>query len=110
MFDIANLMGKVKEMQAKLQEAKENLVHLKASAEAGAGMVKATVNGKKMVVSIEVDKDLLRPEDKEMMQDLIVAAINKAMQEIEVQAEAELRKTTEGILPNIPGLDLNNMG
>jgi nucleoid-associated protein EbfC len=110
MFDIANLMGKVKEMQSKLQEAKENLVHLKASAEAGAGMVKATVNGKKMVVSIEVDKDLLRPEDKEMMQDLIVAAINKAMQEIEVQAEAELRKTTEGILPNIPGLDLNNMG
>lgn len=113
MFDIANLMGKVKEMQAKLQEAQENLVHLKASAEAGAGMVKATVNGKKMLVSIEIDKDLLRPEDKDMLQDLVVAATNKAIQEVDALAQEELRKQTQDILPNlpnIPGLDLNKMG
>jgi DNA-binding YbaB/EbfC family protein len=113
MFDIANLMGKVKEMQAKLQEAQENLVHLKASAEAGAGMVKATVNGKKMLVSMEIDKDLLRPEDKDMLQDLVVAAVNKAIQEVDAIAQEELRKQTQDILPNlpnIPGLDLNKMG
>jgi nucleoid-associated protein EbfC len=108
MFDIANLMGKVKEMQTKLQEAQENLVHIKAQAEAGAGMVKAVVNGKKQVVAIEVDDDLIRPEDKEMMQDLIVAAINKAMQEVEVLAKEELKNATQGVMPNIPGLDFGS--
>ncbi len=109
MFDIKNLMGKVKEMQDKMREAQDNLSHLKATAEAGAGMVKATVNGKKQVLQIEIDKDLIKPEDREMMQDLIVAAINKAMEDIEEQSKEELKKATKDILPNIPGVDFSNM-
>ncbi len=109
MFDFKNLMGKVKEMQEKMQAAQENLVNIKTSAESGAGMVKATVNGKKQVVSIEIDQDLIKPDDKEMMQDLIVAAINKALQEVDVLAKEELKKSTQGVMPNIPGFDFGNM-
>ena len=72
-------------------------------------MVKATVNGKKQLVAIEVDPALLKSEDKIILQDLIVAAVNKANDEADGLAKEEMRKSTEGILPNIPGLDLSGM-
>ena len=56
MFDMMQMMGKVKEMQSKMKEAQENLEFIKETGEAGAGMVKATVNGKKQVISIEIDE------------------------------------------------------
>ncbi len=103
------MMGKMKEVQAKVKEAQENLVHIKVTGESGGGMVKATVNGKKEVISIDIDQDLVKPDDKEMLQDLVVAAVNKALQEVEVLAKEELKKSTEGMLPNIPGLDLGGL-
>ncbi|ELR70010.1 hypothetical protein C900_04380 [Fulvivirga imtechensis AK7] len=109
MFDMMKMMGKMKEVQAKIKEAQENLVHIKVTGESGAGMVKATVNGKKELVSLEIDQDLVKPDDKEMLQDLVIAAVNKAMQEVEVLAKEELKKSTEGMLPNIPGLDLGGL-
>jgi DNA-binding YbaB/EbfC family protein len=109
MFDLNNLMGKVKEMQDKMKEVQDGLAQVKVTAESGAGMVKATVNGKRQVISIEVDKDLVKPEDQDMMQDLIVAAVNKALEEADVVAKEEMQKATQGVMPNIPGFDLNNM-
>lgn len=109
MFDLNNLMGKVKEMQDKMKEVQDNLAQIKVAAEAGAGMVKATVNGKRQVISIEVDAELVKPDDQEMMQDLIVAAINKALEDADVVAKEEMQKATQGMMPNIPGFDLNNM-
>ena len=109
MFDMMKMMGKMKEVQAKVKEAQENLVHIKVTGESGGGMVKATVNGKKELVSLDIDQDLVKPDDREMLQDLIVAAVNKALQEVEVLAKEELRKSTEGMLPNIPGLDLSGL-
>lgn len=103
------MMGKVKEVQARLKEAQDNLVNLKTTGESGGGMVKATVNGKKQLLSLEIDPSLLRKEDQGIVQDLIVAAVNKASDEAEQMAKEELRKSTEGILPNIPGLDLSNL-
>jgi DNA-binding YbaB/EbfC family protein len=109
MFDMMGMLGKVKELQAKMKEAQDNLVHVQASAEAGAGMVKATVNGKKQLVKLEIDSDVVRPDDKEMMQDLIIAAVNKALDEVDIKAKEELKKSTQGIIPNIPGLDLGGL-
>ncbi len=109
MFDMMKMMGKMKEVQAKVKEAQENLVNITTTAESGAGMVKATVNGKKELVKLELDKDLVKPEDQEMLQDLIIAAVNKATSEVEVMAKEELKKSTEGLLPNIPGLDLGGL-
>jgi len=109
MFDMMKMMGKVKEVQARMKEAQENLASIKASAESGGGMVKATVNGKKMLVSLEIDPAILKSEDKVLVQDLVVAAVNKASDEVEILAKEEIRKSTEGILPNIPGMDFSSM-
>ncbi len=109
MFDMMKMMGKVKEVQARMKEAQDNLVLIKASAESGGGMVKATVNGKKLLISLDIDPAILKSEDKILVQDLIVAAVNKASDEVEVLAKEEIRKSTEGILPNIPGMDLSSM-
>lgn len=109
MLDMMKMMGKMKEVQAKMKEAQDNLAHIQVSAESGAGLVKATVNGKKQLISLEIDDDLVKPDDKEMMRDLIVAAVNKALEDVDVKAKEELKKSTEGILPNIPGLDFGNL-
>ena len=109
MFDMMKMMGKVKEMQAKMKEAQERLEFIEETGEAGAGMVKATVNGKKQVIAIDIDESLMTREDREMVQDLTVAAINNALEKAEVRAKEEIKNSTEGIIPNIPGMDLGNM-
>ena len=109
MFDMMKMMGKMKEVQARLKEAQDNLVHVQAHGESGGGMVKATVNGKRQLVGLEVDPSLLKADDRMVLQDLIIAAVNKATDEAEIKAKEELRKSTEGLLPNIPGMDLSGM-
>jgi DNA-binding YbaB/EbfC family protein len=108
-MNMMDLFGKLREVQAKMKEAQENLGNIYVTGESGAGMVTAKVNGLKQVVDITIDDDLLKPEDKDMLKDLIIAAINKAMAEAEVLAKEEIRKSTGGLLPNIPGLDLGNL-
>lgn len=109
MFDIMGMMGKVKEAQAKIKEVQSRLVHLTAEGESGAGLVKVFVNGDRKVLKIEMDESLVTPKDREMLSDLIVAATNKAMEAIEVKIKAEMKTATEGMIPNIPGMDLGNM-
>lgn len=109
MFDMMKMMGKVKEMQTKMKEAQEKLEFIEETGEAGAGMVKATVNGKKSVISIEIDESLLSKDDKEMVQDLTVAAINNAMEKADIRAKEEIKKSTDGLMPNIPGMDFGNL-
>jgi nucleoid-associated protein EbfC len=108
MFDMSKMMGKMKEVQEKMKEAQAQLANIEVEAESGAGMVKAKVNGHKQIVSLEIDNELVKPEDKEMMQDLIVAAVNKAIQLAEEKAKEHMQESTSGMLPNIPGLDFNN--
>jgi DNA-binding YbaB/EbfC family protein len=108
-MNMMDLFGKMREVQAKMKEAQENLGNIFATGESGAGMVTVKVNGLKQLVEIKIDEDLLKPEDKDMLHDLIIAAVNKAMSEAEVLAKEEIRKSTGGLLPNIPGLDLGNL-
>ncbi len=108
MFDLMSMMGKIKEAQSKIKEAQNNLLKVRASGESGGGMVKAVVNGKKQVISVEIDPALMRADDRVMVQDLVVAAINKASDEAEILAKEEMKKATEGMLPNIPGMDLSS--
>lgn len=109
MFDMMKMMGKMKEVQARIKEAQDNLVNVKAHGESGGGMVKAIVNGKKQVVAIDIDPAILKADDKVLVQDLVVAAVNKASDEAEVRAKEELKKATEGLLPSIPGMDLSSL-
>jgi nucleoid-associated protein EbfC len=109
MFDMMKMMGKMKEVQAKIKEAQDSLVRVNTSGESGGGMVKAIVNGKKQVISIDIDPTILRSEDKVLIQDLVVAAVNKANEDVDILAKEHLKKATEGLLPNIPGMDLSNL-
>lgn len=103
------MFGKMKDIQARMQEAQQSLSTLTETGESGAGMVRATVNGLKQVISVDIDPELIKVEDREMLQDLVVAAINKAMEIMEPKIREHLKKSTEGLLPNIPGMDLGNM-
>ena len=109
MLDMGSMMGKIQEAQAKLKEVQESLINVTAEGEAGAGMVKAVVNGKKQLVSIDVDDAILSKEDKGMVQDLTVAAVNKALENIEPIIQEKMASATSGVLPNIPGMDLGSM-
>ncbi len=109
MFDIMSMMGKIKDAQAKIKEAQSKLVHLTAEGESGAGLVKVIVNGDRKVLKIEVDESLLTPADKEMLSDLVVAATNIAMDAIENKIKEAMKSATEGVIPNIPGMDLGGM-
>ncbi len=109
MFDMMKMMGKMKEVQSRLKEAQDNLIKITATGESGGGMVKATVNGKKQLMQVEIDPALLIAEDQVVVQDLIVAAVNIATEKAEVLAKEQLQKSTEGLLPQIPGLDLSNL-
>jgi len=103
------MLGKVKEVQAKMKEAQESLGSIQTTAEAGAGMVSATVNGKKELIDLKLDQSLFTPDDQEMLKDLVIAAVNKAIADVDILAKEELKKSTEGMMPNIPGFDLSNM-
>ncbi|MCP2044093.1 MULTISPECIES: YbaB/EbfC family nucleoid-associated protein [Pontibacter] len=110
MFDMMGMMGKMKEVQAKMKEAQDNLQHITVTAESGAGLVKATVNGQRKLLKIEIDDSILNTNDRDMVNDLVVAAVNNAMLTAGERAQEEMKKSTEGLLPNIPGLDLGNFG
>src|SRR5688500_9941946 len=104
MFDMMGMLGKVKELQAKMKEAQDNLQHIVVTAESGAGMVKAKANGQRKLLSIEIDESIVKSGDAEMISDLVVAAVNKALDEAGEKGKEELKKQTEGLMPNIPGL------
>ena len=108
-MDMSNMFGKMRDMQSKIKEVQDNLDKITAVGESGGGMVKATVNGRKKVISVTIEESLMTPQDKDMTQDLVVAAINNALQNVELKSNDEIKKTTEGMMPNIPGLDLSKM-
>lgn len=103
------MMGKVKEAQAKMQEAQSELASITATGSAGGDMVVAKANGLKQIIDLQIDDSLINTADKEMMKDLIVAACNKALDEVTVKSQEHIQKATEGLIPNIPGMDLGSM-
>lgn len=110
MFDMMKMLGKLNEMKAKVAEINAKAEQMTHTAEAGAGLVKATVSGKRRLITLDIDPSLFANEDKQILQDLVVAATNKALKEVEEMVKEEVKKSTEGLLPNIPGLDLGSMG
>jgi DNA-binding YbaB/EbfC family protein len=110
MFDMMGMMGRLKDLQEKMKQAQSELQTITATAEAGGGMVRATANGKRQLLKLEIDETLLTPQDKEMLADLVVAAVNKAMAEVDDKAKDHMKQRTQGLLPNIPGLDLSGFG
>ena len=110
--NMADMFGKISNMQAKMKEVQDRLGELTVEAEAGGGMVKVTANGNRKIVSIDLDKDVIDPEDKEMVEDLVVAGVNKALEKAEEAAKEKMQEVYKDILPGggIPGMDMSKLG
>jgi nucleoid-associated protein EbfC len=104
-----NLMKQVQKMQEKMGEVQAELESKTVTAEAGGGMIKVTANGRQQIVKIEIEKEVVDPEDIDMLEDLVVAAVNKALEESNTMAQDEMAKVTGGMMPNIPGLKFPGM-
>jgi len=101
------MLKQVQKMQAEMQKVQNELGNQTVSEEAGGGMIKATANGNKEIISVEIDPQVIKSEEKEILEDLVVAAVNKALQSAGKMAEEEMAKVTKGMIPpglNIPGL------
>jgi nucleoid-associated protein EbfC len=112
MQNMADLFGKMNEFQQKMQEVKDSLGKLEVSAEAGGGMVRVIANGNREIISIKIDQDILKDDDKEMLEDLIIAGVNKALAEAESLSKEKMAEVTRGFLPGggIPGMDMSKFG
>lgn len=109
-LNMMEMLAKIQEVQAEMKKVQEGLEKLTVQTEAGGGMVKVTANGLKKIIKIEIDKDIIDKDDPEMMEDLIIAAVNKALEAAEELHKTEMQKATASMLPNIPGLDLSKFG
>lgn len=101
-----DLLKQAQKMQAEMQKLQGELGNKTVSEEAGGGMIKVTANGNKEVISIEIDPQVISAEEKEILEDLVVAAVNKALESAGKMVDDEMSKLTRGMMPpglNIPG-------
>ena len=100
--NFGNIMKQAKKMQERMVELQEELATKSVEATAGGGMVSVTVNGKFEILSLKIEKEVVNPDDVEMLQDLIVAAANEGIRKAQEMAASEMGKITGGM--QIPGL------
>ena len=106
MKGMGGMMKQIQKMQAEMERVQNELGNKTIEAESGGGIVKVVANGKKEIVKIEIGQEVINPDDKEMLEDLVVAAVNKALEADGKMAEEELASVTKGMIPpgmNIPG-------
>jgi len=106
-FDMAGMMGQIAEMQRLMQETQQALSQQTVTTEVGGGMVKVTANGQQRLVSITVDRAALG-DDAEMLEDLIISGVNKALDEAAALGRSAAEESLGGMLP--PGFDLSQFG
>ena len=104
-MDIMGMMKKAQEVQAKLQEAQEELGRVEVEGQAGGGMVSLTLSAKGELKGVRIDPSLLTPTDKEMLEDLIIAAFNDGKAKADRMAAEKMQTLTAG-LPLPPGMKL----
>lgn len=102
MQNFNTIMKQAKKMQERMAQMQKELETKTVEAQAGGGMVSVVVNGKYEIVSLKIDKEVVNPEDIEMLQDLIAAAVNEGVRKAQEMAASEMGKITGGL--NIPGL------
>lgn len=95
--DMAGMMKKAKEMQAKMAEMQDNLGSITVTGESGAGLVRATATAKGELTALDIDPSIFSAEDKEVAEDLILAAIKDAQAKAAERSQEEMRKITEGL-------------
>lgn len=101
MGNMGNMMRQMQKMQRKMVKAQEELHEMTFEASVGGGMVTAIANGKKEIVDINIAEEVVDPEDIEMLQDLVIAAVNDVLNQVDKKTEETMGQFTKGM--NLPG-------
>ncbi len=101
-----DLMGKLGEMQQRMEDMKKRLDTITVIGEAGSGLVKATVTGNRKLVNLQISPELIKDNDTEAIEDLVTVAVNRALEQAEKVAEAESTAMGKDMLPGFPGLGM----
>ncbi len=105
MPNMGNLMKQAQQFQAKMAKMQEELGEKTIEVSAGGGMVTVVANGRQEIISINIETEVIDPDDAEMLQDLVLAAVNDALSRAKNMMNEEMGKLTQGLnLPNVPGL------
>ena len=102
MKGMGNMMKEAQKLQARMLKMQEELAEKTVESAVGGGMIKVVANGRNQVVTIRIEKEVVNPEDVEMLQDLILAAVNDALTKSQEMVATQMGKLTGGL--NIPGL------
>jgi DNA-binding YbaB/EbfC family protein len=102
MKGMGKMMKQAQQLQTKMMKMQEELADKTVEGSAGGGMIKAVANGKQQIVSIHIEAEVVDPEDVEMLQDLVLAAVNDALNRSQEMVSGEMSKLTGGM--SIPGL------
>jgi DNA-binding YbaB/EbfC family protein len=103
--NMAQIMKQAQKMQEEMQRVQDNLENITVEATSGGGMVKVTANCKFKILSLSIEPDVYKEEDKEMLEDLVIAAVNQAIVAAQEKANEEMQKVTGGLMGglNLPG-------
>ncbi|MCI9631949.1 MAG: YbaB/EbfC family nucleoid-associated protein [Ruminococcus sp.] len=102
--NMANLMKQAQKMQRQMEEQAKEMETKEFTATAGGGAVEVTISGKREVLKVKLDEEVVDPDDIEMLEDLIVAAVNEAFRKVEEESGAAMSKLTGGMGGGIPGM------
>lgn len=103
------LLKQAQKMQAELARVQAELANITVEGSSGGGMVKVTANCKNQILGVKIEQEVIDPEDKEMLEDLVAAAVNQALENAQKRSEEEMAKVTGGMMGNLPGnLNLPN--
>ncbi len=105
MVNLGNMMKQAQQLQKKMADAQNKLNEIEVEGSSGGGLVKVTATAKGLFKKINIDKSLFKDEDKEILEDLLIAAINDAKEKGEIAAQEEMKSLTGG-LPLPPGMKL----
>lgn len=103
--NMSNLLKQAQDVQKKIEEIQNQLADMVVDAEAGGGMVSVKVNGKQEILQINIDPEAMK-EDKEMLEDLIISAVNKALTKAQTHSQEKMNNITGGMISGlkIPGI------
>ena len=104
---IGEILKQAQKMQGEISKIKQELADMKVTGTAGGGMVIVTANGRQQILNIKIEPEVINSDDVEMLEDLIVAAINQALERSQDLAKEQFQKATGGLLSNLPaGLNI----
>ena len=101
-MNMNQLMKQAQKMQQQMAEMQEELANKTLEVSSGGGAIKVTINGEKKILDLTISPDVVDPDDVEMLQDLVISAVNEAIRQIEESANSQMSKLTGGL--NLPGM------